>query len=327
MAYSAQIVRRARTRLEQEKADRESENRQHLQIAYSQVPRIREIDAQLRRSMALAAQAAFTQGADAVAAMEQVKKENLALQAERKALAKTHFPAGYLDETPICTICGGTGYVGATMCECLEEICRQEQKKEIALLSSGDERFEKFSLDYYPERIDPNFGASARMIMERNLGVCRKYASTFDSFSGNLLFVGGTGLGKTFLSACIARVVADKGYSVAYESAPHLFSMLEKNRFNPDEQSQEESDRLYQCDLLILDDLGTELPGSFVTAALYDLVNSRLLSGKAMVISTNLLSEEIARRYSPQISSRLQGNFRCLTFVGEDIRVLKNRGL
>jgi len=138
--------------------------------------------------------------------------------------------------------------------------------------------------------------------------------------------VGGTGLGKTFLSACIARTAADKGFSVAYESAPHLFTKLEKDRFSPNEQTHAEVMKLFACDLLILDDLGTELPGNFVTAALYNLVNDRLLSGKAMVISTNLNVEEINRRYSPQIASRLQGSFQRLTFVGEDIRVLKSRG-
>ena len=138
--------------------------------------------------------------------------------------------------------------------------------------------------------------------------------------------MGGTGLGKTFLSASIARMVADRGYSVAYESAHHLFSKLEKNRFNPDEESREQVAKLTECDLLIIDDLGTELPGNFVTAALYNLVNDRLLAGRAMIISTNLNIEESARRYSPQIASRLQGSFKRLTFVGEDIRVMKNRG-
>ena len=327
MAYSAHIIRRARQRLASAKADRESENRQHLQEAYSQVPRIKEIDLLLRRSMALAAQAVFTQGGDAKLAMEQVKEANLALQEERQALAEEHFEPGYLDDSPICTLCGGSGYLGANMCECLQELCRQEQKKELSLLASNDERFEKFRLDYYPDRIDPNYGASPRTIMERNYTVCRKYAASFGPGSGNLLFVGGTGLGKTFLSACIARSAADKGFSVAYESAPRLFSKLEKDRFNPDEESHEAVARLYDCDLLILDDLGTELPGNFVTAALYSLVNDRLLAEKAMVISTNLNIEEIVRRYSPQIGSRLQGSFQRLTFVGEDIRVLKNRGL
>ena len=326
MAYSAEVVRRARQRLASAKADRDSENQQHLQQAYRQVPRIREIDQLLRRSMALAAQAVFTQGGDPQLAMEQVKEANLALQQEREDLAALHFEEGYLDDTPICGLCGGSGYIGTAMCECLRELCRQEQKKELSLLASNDERFEKFRLDYYSDRIDPHYGASPRVIMERNFQICRKYAASFGPGSGNLLFVGGTGLGKTFLSACIARSAADKGFSVAYESAPHLFSKLEKDRFNPDEQSHQEVARLASCDLLILDDLGTELPGNFVTAALYSLVNDRLLAGKPMVISTNLNVDELVRRYSPQIGSRLQGSFQRLTFVGEDIRVLKNRG-
>ena len=326
MAYSKEVVRRARQRLASAKADRESENRQHLQIAYERVPRLKEIDLMLRRSMALAAQAAFSSGADAVSAMEKVKQANLALQEERRQLAQQYFEEGFLDDSPICHLCGGSGYVGSTMCECLQELCRQEQKKELSLLAAGNERFENFRLEYYSDRYDPQYGASPRAIMERNLSICRKYAAGFGSGSGNLLFVGGTGLGKTFLSASIARMVADRGYSVAYESAHHLFSKLEKNRFNPDEESREQVAKLTECDLLIIDDLGTELPGNFVTAALYNLVNDRLLSGRAMIISTNLNIEESARRYSPQIASRLQGSFKRLTFVGEDIRVMKNRG-
>ena len=123
----------------------------------------------------------------------------------------------------------------------------------------------------------------------------------------------------------MAREVAEKGYSVAYETASHLFSKLEKNRFNPDQASSEAVEKLQNADLLIIDDLGTELPGNFVTAALYTLVNDRLLAGKPMVISTNLNIEEIGRRYSPQIASRLQGSFTLLPFVGQDIRILKNK--
>ena len=326
MAYSKEVMRRARQRLAQAKADRESENLQHLYSAYEKLPRLKEIDRLLRRSMALAAQAVFAQGGDAQLAMEQVRDANLALQQERQMLIDTHFEEGYLDDSPVCGLCGGSGYVGSTMCECLRELCRQEQKKEVALLAGSGERFEKFRLDYYSDRIDSKYGASPRVIMEHNLNVCRKYAYSFGSGSGNLLFVGGTGLGKTFLSASIAAVVAERGFSVAYESAQHLFAKLEKNRFNPDEESREQVQMLENCDLLIIDDLGTEMPGNFVTAALYKLVNDRLLARKSMIISTNLNVEEAARRYSPQIASRLQGSFKGLTFVGEDIRVLKNRG-
>ena len=327
MAYSAEVVKRARARLAEAKEERESENRQHLAQAYARVPRIREIDYLLRRTMAQAAQAAFLQGSDGRELMEQVRLQNLELQQERAILAMENFEAGYLDDSPICDNCGGSGYIGSTMCECLRELCRQEQKKEVSILSGSRDTFSQFNLDYYPDRIDPKYGASPRAIMERNFKICRTYAATFAPSVGNLLFVGGTGLGKTFLSACIARMVADRGYSVVYETAGHLFSKLEAAKFSPSEENKREAAKFNDCDLLIIDDLGTEMPGQFVTAALYSLVNDRLLQGKPMVISTNLNVDEIARRYSPQIASRLHGSFQRLTFVGEDIRVLKNRGI
>ena len=327
MAYSAEVVKRARARLAQAKEDRESENRQHLAVAYARVPRIQEIDIQLRRTMAQAAQAAFLQGNDGRELLEKARLENLELQQERAILAMENFEEGYLDDSPICDKCGGSGYIGSNMCECLTELCRQEQKKEVSVLSGSREAFNQFQLDYYPDRIDPKYGASPRTIMERNLKICRTYALTFAPSAGNLLFVGGTGLGKTFLSACIARAVADRGYSVVYESAGHLFGKLEQAKFSPSEEARREAARFTDCDLLILDDLGTEMPGQFVTAAFYTLLNDRILAGKPMVISTNLNIDEAARRYSPQIASRLQGSFQGLTFVGEDIRILKNRGL
>ena len=327
MAYSAEVVSRARARLAQAKEDRESESRQHLAVAYARVPRIREIDILLRQTMAQAAYAAFQQGSDGRELLEQARQQNLELQQERAILAMENFEEGYLDDSPICDKCGGSGYIGSNMCECLRELCRQEQKKEVSILSGSRDTFNQFRLDYYPDRIDPKYGASPRTIMERNLKVCRTYALTFTPSAGNLLFVGGTGLGKTFLSACIARAVADRGYSVVYESAGHLFSKLEQAKFTPSEETRREAARFNDCDLLILDDLGTEMPSQFTTAALYTLINDRILENKPMVISTNLTIDELSRRYSPQIASRLQGSFLLLTFVGEDIRVMKNRGL
>ena len=327
MAYSREVVQKARQQLAQQKADRESQILQRMQEAYAKVPRIRQIDIQLRSSMSQAAQAAFLQGTDARAAMEQVMQENLKLQAERQELADANFPAGYLDETPICPLCGGNGYIGTDMCRCLLELCRQEQKKEISVLASEEQRFENFRLDYYSQLTDPQHGVSPRLIMEKTYDVCLRFAKGFVPGCGNLLFNGGTGLGKTFLSACIARVVADKGYSVVYETASRLFSKLEKNRFSPDAQTAEAVEKIENCDLLIVDDLGTELPGNFVNAAIYNLINDRLLAGKSMVISTNLNVNEIATRYSAQTASRLQGSFKRLTFVGQDIRVMKNRGI
>lgn len=327
MAYSAEVVARARARLAQDREDRASENRRHLAHAYEAVPRLREIDIQLRATMAMAAQAAFTQGEDPQELLQEARRKNAALQQERSELAALYFEEGYLDDSPVCEKCGGNGYIGSQMCECLRELCSQEQKKELTLLSGTKENFNQFRLDYYPAEVDSRYGVSPRTLMENTFRSCKTYAFHFSKDAGNLLLYGGTGLGKTFLSACIARTVADRGYSVMYETASHLFSKLEQARFNPSEETRREADKLAACDLLIIDDLGTELPGQFVTASLYSLMNDRILAGKPMVISTNLNVDEMARRYSPQIASRLHGNFTRLAFVGEDIRVLKNRGL
>ena len=327
MAYSKEVMRRARQRLAEAKADRESENQQHLAEAYARVPRLREIDRQLREIMVLAARAAFTQGGDATELMEQAKEQSLGLQAERNQLVSRYFEEGYLDDSPICSRCGGQGYVGSTMCECLTELCRQEQRKELSLLSGGKETFNQFRLEYYSDQIDGNYGASPRAIMERTLRTCRQYAQNFTPNSENLLFSGDTGLGKTFLSACIARAVADSGYSVAYDSAGHLFANMERAKFGGDEEARELIEKYSRCDLLIIDDLGTEMPGQFTNSALYTLINDRLLERKSTIISTNLTTEDISRRYNSQIASRLRGSYVRVPFVGEDIRVQKNRGL
>ena len=327
MSYSADILTRAKGILAQKKADAQSRYNQRLQEAYEKAPRLREIDRQLRLSMSLAAKTVFSEGGDPQLTMEEVKKANLALQQERKAILAENFPENFLEEEVVCPHCGGSGYFGSNMCACLAQLCRQEQMKTLSRLTRGGESFADFRLDYYPEAVDRSVGVSPRVLMQKNLQIAQQYAKDFTPGCGNLLFCGYTGLGKTFLSACIANEVANKGYSIAYESAPELFAKLEKNRFNPDDAIRAECEKFSHCDLLIIDDLGTEMPGNFVTAALYALVNERLLAGKAMLISTNLNNEEIAKRYSPQIASRLQGEFTNLPFLGQDIRAMKARGL
>ena len=326
MAYSAEVLKRARARLAEARADRESENRRHLEDAYNRIPRLREIDKQLRVTMAMAAQAVFASGGDVQAAMNEAKEKNLALQMERRELIAANFEEGYLDEAPICDRCGGTGYMGSAMCECLAELCRQEQKKELTFLSAGQERFDQFRADYYPDRIDPTYGVSIRTIMEKTFQTCKRYAYSFSEKSPNLLFSGDTGLGKTFLSACIARTVADSGHSVVYESAGHLFAKLERAKFEGSEDARQEAAKYTACDLLIVDDLGTEMAGQFVTSALYTLINDRLLERRPTIISTNLTVDDLSRRYSPQIVSRLRGSYMRVPFLGDDIRVKKNWG-
>lgn len=322
MAYSLEIIQRARQRLAGMKADRESQYQQRLQEAYREIPRLRQIDRQLQLTMVSAAQAAFSRGGDVAAMIEDARQKNLNLQAERQTLLDAAFAPGWLNENPVCDRCGGNGYIGSTMCTCLTELCREEQRKALTVLHAGEDDFSTFRLDVYPDKNDPRLGLNIRAIMERTYRICRDYAENFDSKSGNLLFSGDTGLGKTFLSACIARTVSDKGYSVVYESAGHLFAHLERAKFSGDEDARQDAGRYTACDLLIVDDLGTEMPGQFTTAALYTLINDRILSGKATIVSTNLTAEDLTKRYNPQIASRLR-SFTRLAFVGEDIRLKK----
>lgn len=321
MSYSSEVISRARAILAQRKADRESENAAKLQAAYAKMPRLKEIDMALVSTMAQAAQAAFLQGSDGKEALEQARQTNLQLQQERNALAAQ---LGFLTEEPICPDCGGTGYVGAQMCHCLKELCAAQQRKEMgaAFQNAG---FETFKLDYYSDAVIPQLKTSPRLVMEKTLDSCRRYARGFTMDSGNLLLSGGTGLGKTHLALAIGAAVGEQGYSVCYETAAGLFGKLEKAKFTPSVENSREADKLESCDLLILDDLGTEMPSQFVTAALYGLLNARLLAKRPMIITTNLNVDEAASRYSMQIASRLYGEFKRLTFLGSDIRILKSR--
>ena len=214
------------------------------------------------------------------------------------------------------------------MCRCLRALCAQEQIRELSkLLDLGEQSFDTFRMDYYSTSFWPEWGTSPRENMELIFDVCSSYARRFGKFYfRNLFLTGAPGLGKTFLSACIARVVSEDGFSVVYDTAGHVFSQFESAKFRRDDDGDtagEDVERCMNCDLLILDDLGTEMTTSFVQSALYQLLNGRLLAGKSTVISTNLDPEELGRRYGAPLLSRLEGEYQLLPFVGTDIRRLK----
>ena len=252
------------------------------------------------------------------------------LTAEEKAALLTEhgYPADALDDKPACPKCSDTGWVGANMCACLKALCTEEQIRELSkLLDLGEQSFDSFSLDYYSPLPWPGESLSPRENMEFIFDVCSSYARKFGRFYfRNLFLTGAPGLGKTFLSACIARVVSEDGFSVVYDTAGHVFSQFESAKFRRDDDGDtagEDVERCMNCDLLILDDLGTEMTTSFVQSALYQLLNGRLLAGKSTVISTNLDPEELGRRYGAPLLSRLEGEYQLLPFVGEDVRKLK----
>ena len=251
------------------------------------------------------------------------------------AVTDTARAAGYargdFEPSFTCPKCRDTGIYEGGVCSCLERLYNRELTKELGtLMQNGDESFEKFDLRLYPESFDPAVQAAPREVMTLVFERCRRYAESFPNVSSNLLFQGGTGLGKTYLSACIARVVAEKGFSVCYDSASAALESYERAKFGRDTEDGEAAAlrvrRMESCDLMILDDLGTEMITPMSLSALYTLINTRLVNGRKMIISTNCSEEELAKKYTPQICSRIAGEFIALPFVGQDIRKLK-RGI
>ena len=319
MAYSYTIVQRAMARLQSEKEQNEQSSRARIAAIYEKEPRLGEIERELRRTAAHVLAATFRRQGDPVAAMQQLKKENLALQQERDWIRQAEgLEPDDLTVQPICPTCGGTGYVGAVMCECLKELCRQEQKKELTNLF-GAESFEKFRLDLYPEQYDNQLKRSPREVMNRTYHDTLSYAQNFTCTSPSLLFVGATGLGKTYLSACIARTVADRGFSVSYAPVGQLMAAFENEKFRPQPDTSC-TEEYFSCDLLIIDDLGTEMTTQFTISALYQILNTRLMGAKPTIVSTNLPLGDLSARYSEQIASRLLGAYRLYKFYGDDIR-------
>ena len=328
MPYDGQLLARARAELEKNRAENENEHARRLRLCYARIPEISRIDSEMRGQMRALLRLTIQHPADMAQQIAALERENLELQAQRvEKLVENGLPLDYLDDIYSCPKCKDTGNSPSGPCECLERLYHKELTKELGvLLRNGDECFENFDLTLYP-----NFASSGlipRAQMSRIYDICFRFAEQFPAVSyNNLLLQGDPGLGKTYLSACVARVVAKKGCSVCYDTAASALGAFERQKFarSPEEQEQANRrvERMLSCDLMILDDLGTEMISPMSVSALYTLVNSRLVSGRKTIISTNLSDEEIERNYGAQIASRLAGEFIHLPFAGEDIRRLR----
>ena len=300
MAYDGKIMRRALRAFEEDRRVREEREARRREDIFRRSPRLREIERALRAAMARLVTITFRRGTD------------------------LGLPADCLEEKPACPLCGDTGYRDGGVCRCLRDYYAREQQKELSrMLDLGNQSFDTFSLEWYPDRVEPGQKRSARSHMEERVyNSCAEFAHRFGRGFENLLFFGAPGLGKTHLSAAIAREVSGAGWSVVYDTAGHVFRIFEDQKFGR-EEAGEDVERVLRCDLLILDDLGTELTTAFVQSALYEIVNTRLVERRSTILSTNLMPSELGRRYSPQVASRIEGEYQLLPFVGEDIRRLK----
>ena len=330
MAYDGKIMRLALQEFEKDKNAREAELRDRRERIFQKQPRLRQIEGELHATMSRIISGALRRGTDPRPAIAALREENLSLQAEkRELLERMGLPEDCLEETPACPLCGDTGYRGGQVCRCLRRYYARQQQKELSrMLDLGSQSFDTFDLDWYSDQLLPGQSKSEREQMEGKVyETCVAFAHQFGRRAENLLLFGAPGLGKTHLSAAIALDVSDKGFSVVYDTASHVFERFEAQKFGgrEDQETAADVERVLNCDLLILDDLGTEMTTAFVQSALYQIVNTRLMEKRSTIISTNLSPDKLAQRYTPQIASRIEGEYRLLAVVGEDIRKQKKR--
>lgn len=282
------------------------------------LPGVREIDAQLS-NVGLKIMQAAMQGGDYPVALARIEAEAKELERQRaEILVKNGFPADYTEPEYECEACGDTGYVDYKMCACMRKklILAGYESSGIGTLMQS-QSFENFSLDYYKS------DRMTYLLMQNNLQRAHEYARSFHpAKSENLAMFGGTGLGKTHLSTAIARVVIEGGWDVVYVSCVDMFADYEAQRFGNSTGTPTGADlsRYSDCDLLIIDDLGTELSNQFTTSCLYGLLNTRLNRHLPVILSTNLETDEFRKRYWDRITSRVLGNFTIMPFKGTDIR-------
>lgn len=327
MGFPKQIYDKASQILADRRQKANEQGRLQKEAIYSALPEVAKIDRQLAQTgmATIRAVAAAPNNLDAF--IEKMRQENLALQARRQELLKE---AGVSEEyfTPpyACPLCQDTGYVENKRCQCLNRLLKQLAYRQLGSTGDDNYRFSNFSLDYYSAAPLPN-GVTPRAQMSQVKNYCVEYAKRFSpKTSPSLLFMGGTGLGKTHLSLAIAGQVIEKNYGVVYASAQNLLARLESEHFtsgyrDEDEDSQSYLSMVLQCDLLILDDLGTEFLNQFITSMIYNIINTRLIENRPCIISTNFSLPELTKRYSERLVSRLFGGYTRVDFVGKDIRI------
>lgn len=322
MAYSREIYDQAYTMLERRRGTAQARAAALRAEMIAKVPRLAEIEHQMAQSAGKVVHAILG-GENVDEQVERIKTENLALQAEMAALLrKNGVQADNFEPRYHCTKCEDTGVHDNRHCECFLTLLRELSCESLSELSGmKPTSFDELQLDYYSSQPDAQTGISPRARMRGVIDFCRTYAENFDGTEASLLLSGPTGVGKTHLSLAIAGEVLARGYSVVYGPVQKLLHRLEKEHFGRAEGNSE--DVMTDCDLLILDDVGTEFNSPFYTAALYNVINERILSEKPTIISTNLDKKQLKARYGEQIASRISGMFHPLACAGKDIRQLK----
>ena len=329
MSLTDETARRVREEFDRKRKAAQDDSDARRNMIYARIPEIEIIDKQLANT-GLDIYKSAINGENIQKKIAQLKKATAELKALRKQILESHgYEENCTDVKYECNICSDTGYDGMRYCECFRRAMIRE-----AYLSSGlggmleKQSFDSFSLSYYSDAKDEK-GFSERDKMNTILVNAKKYAEDFGNEKPgecrNLIFFGGTGLGKTHISTSIAKIVIEKGFSVVYDTASNILSAFEADKFSRN-KSESIVEKYLECDLLIIDDLGAEFKSQLTEASLYNLLNSRICSDKAMIISTNLDDgKALSKAYNGRITSRLLGEFRAFGFVGSDIRFQKRK--
>lgn len=294
-----------------------------IEEVYSLCPELRDIENEIITVSMSAATARIGKSdseTDYLAELETLNHRRV------QCLASIGKPADYLDEIYTCNICKDTGYTDHRRCDCFK-------KKAIDLVYSDsnlknitdNENFNTFSYEWYDDTtVDTATNRTPYNNMQQVVSICKGFVENFDKESSNLLLFGDTGVGKTFLTNCIAKELLDTSHSVIYLTAIELFKKFEQHDFNRGYQNEElDSDYILDCDLLIIDDLGTEVGNTYTNSKLFYVINERILRKKSVIISTNLSLSDIRDAYSERIFSRITSSYKILKLFGNDIRIMK----
>ncbi len=318
MNYSKSAYQDAMNTLRKRRLDAESEARERRAQFVKQHPDLVMLENEMAKT-GLAAARSVLGCDDPKAYIEKLKNKNLAYQKARQDLFKSAgIDENYLKPHYVCEKCNDTGFCGGKMCSCLESLLKKEAFKELAECTPLKiSSFSDFDVSLYDT-------PQAKKRMKEIFNYCIAYADDFDLGNPSLFMYGETGLGKTHLSLAIAGKVIEKGYGVVYGSAQNLLGMMEREKFgrseNPDGTTEE---KLLCCDLLILDDLGAEFSTQFTVAEIYNIINTRMAKELPTIISSNVKLEELEKRYSNRVTSRIIGTYTMLNFIGNDIRQIK----
>ena len=302
--------------------------RQKLDFVYEKCPKIKQIDEQLNLVGISISKAIIKEDSSKRKELIfKIKKETSELKKEKQQLMlENGFKADFFDNVYKCKLCKDTGYVKNQKCICFKQkIISKVYDMSRLFEVTRTENFDNFNINFYSQKIDEKNKMAPLENIKMVLKKCMMFVENFDVSFKNLFIYGGAGLGKTFLCNCIAKDLLDKGKLVVYTSAFNLFNIIEKEKFskNNDDIKSDFLDFIFEADLLIIDDLGTEFITSLSLTELFNFINTRILEKKSTIISTNLEPAELMQQYSSRIVSRIYGNYDMLKLFGDDIRMIK----